>query len=291
MSHPDQPAESPRKTISQRAGSVLWRWAKILLGCYLVVLLMMMILENFLIFPAPRYPTGNWEHGLEDVEFQSSDGTRLHGLLVEHENPLVHILFCHGNGEHVANTCDLLESYSQEMQATVFAFDYRGYGRSEGKPHERGVLEDGRAAQQWLAQRSGISPDQIVLIGRSLGGAVAVDLAATNGARALVIERSFSRMPDVAARLYPFLPVRLLMRTQFDSAAKIGKFPGPILQSHGTADRVVPYDLGRALFEAAPIENKQFYDEVGLGHNDGYSAGYWATLQTFLGDLEPRPGG
>lgn len=268
-----------------RVRTALWRLAKICVAGYLGILLMMMSLENALIFPAPRYPAGNWRHGLEDVYFQSLDGTNLHGVFVERENPDVHILFCHGNGEHVAYTCDLLQSYRDEMNATVFAFDYRGYGRSEGKPNELGVLDDGRAAQQWLADRVGIPPDEIVLIGRSLGGAVAVDLAATRGAKALVIERTFSSMPEVAARLYPFLPVRLLMRTKFDSASKIGNFNGPILQSHGTDDAVVPYALGRKLFDAAPNGNKRFFDEVGLGHNDGYSDSYWSTLQAFLRDL------
>ena len=270
----------------QRVGRRVSRLARILIVCYLAVLLMMMFLENALIFPAPRYPTGDWQHGLEDVYFQSADGTELHGLFLEHENPDVHILFCHGNGEHVAYTCDLLESYHDDMNATVFSFDYRGYGRSAGKPHEQGVLEDSHAAHQWLAKRLGIRPDEIVLIGRSLGGAVAVDLATTNGARALVIERSFSKMPDVAARLYPYLPIRLLMRTQFDSASKIGSFHGPILQSHGTLDSIIPYDLGRKLFDAAPMDNKQFYDEQDMGHNDPYTHGYWLTLQTFLRDLE-----
>jgi len=261
---------------------MFWRLAKAVLACYLVILLMMMFLENALIFPAPRYPAGNWQHNFEDVHFQSQDGTKLHGLLMQHERPDMVILFCHGNGEHVADNCDLIDRYRDDMNATVFAFDYRGYGKSEGKPNEAGVLEDGHAAQQWLANRTGIPMDEIVLIGRSLGGAGAVDLAATSGAKALVIERSFSRMPDVAARLYPFLPVRFLMRTKFDSASKIRKFNGPILQSHGTKDTIVPYDLGRALFDSAPDGRKQFYDDVGLGHNDEYSNGYWSTLKTFL---------
>jgi len=279
--------EPGRNTVRfRRTGIVIWRLAASVAAVYLAILLMMMFLENSLIFPARRYPAGDWQHGLEDAYFQSEDGTKLHGLFLEHPHPEIYILFFHGNGEHVADSRDLLEDYRDEMRATVFAFDYRGYGRSEGKPHERGILEDGRAAQRWFAQRAKIKPDEIVLIGRSLGGAVAVDLAAASGAKALVIERSFSSMPDVAANLYPFLPIRFLMRTQFNSAAKIGNFRGPILQSHGTSDSLVPYALGRKLYDAAPPGNKQFYDEVGLGHNDGYSPGYWLTLQAFLRDLE-----
>ena len=265
-----------------RATNLLWRLAKIFIATFVLVVLLMMFLENALIFPAPRYPEGDWDHGLEDIYFASADGTQLHGVLVEHPAPDVHIMFCHGNGEHVAYNCDLVRHYHQKLNATVFAFDYRGYGRSDGRPHETGVLQDGHAAHEWFADRAGIEPDQIVLIGRSLGGAVAVDLASANGAKALVLERTFTSMPDVAARLYPFLPIRLLMRTQFDSAAKIGSFDGPILQSHGTEDSLVPHELGRKLFNAATSRQKEFYDEVGLGHNDAYSDGYRDTLERFI---------
>ncbi len=283
--HPAATHGSGNESHFQRATTLLWRLAKVFLASIVLVVLLMMFLENALIFPAPRFPVGNWQHGLEDVHFRADDGTQLHGLILEHDAPAVHILFCHGNGEHVAYNCDLMNRYHDDMNATVFAFDYRGYGRSEGKPNEAGVLQDGRAAQQWLAQRAGIPADEIVLVGRSLGGAVAVELAATNGAKALVLERTFTTMPDVAARLYPFLPIRLLMRTKFDSASKIRNFSGPILQCHGTDDALVPYELGRKLFDAASTTNKQFYDEIGLGHNDGYSDGYWRALQKFLRDV------
>src|SRR5208283_3409033 len=115
---------------------------------------------------------------------------------------------------------------------SVLVFDYRGYGKSEGKPDEPGVLADARAARTWLAQKSGVAENRVVLMGESLGGAVAVDLAA-DGARALILENTFSSMADVAAFHYPWAPVRLLMRTQFNSAAKIRSYRGPVFQSHG----------------------------------------------------------
>ena len=246
----------------------------------------MLFLENALIFPAPRYPSGNWEHPFEDIFFESKDGTKLHGLFVDHPNPKAHLIFFHGNGEHVANSIDLLENYRDDFQATVFAFDYRGYGRSEGKPHEKGVLADGHAAHKWFTDKAGVGPNEIVLIGRSLGGAVAVDLAAEYGARALVLERTFTKMPDVAARLYPILPIRFLMKTQLDSQSKIHKYDGPLLQSHGTRDEIVPYDLGQKLFETATTQHKEFYADEGGGHNDAYSREYWTKLTEFMHNLE-----
>ena len=122
-------------------------------------------------------------------------------------------------------------------------------------------------------------------MGRSLGGAVAVDLAARHPLRGLVLENTFNRLPDVAATHYPWLPVRLIMRTQFDSVSKIGKYRGPIFQSHGTADEIVPIELGRHLFDAAE-EPKEFIPLSGSRHNDARSPAYWSQLQDFLRSLE-----
>ena len=181
---------------------------------------------------------------------------------------------------------DVLQMLHYRMGVTAMGFDYRGYGRSEGTPSEAGVLADARAARTWLAQRTGVAENQIVLMGRSLGGAVAVDLAA-DGARGLILESTFTSMPEVGHAMLPYLPVRLLMQTQFNSLAKIGKYHGPLLQSHGTGDRLIPYAMGRQLFDAAN-EPKQFVEIPGGDHNDPQSAGYYAALDEFLVGCEAR---
>ena len=256
---------------------------------YLLVILLLLVLENSLIFPAARYPAGEWNAaacGARDVEFSSSDGVKLHGWLVEHAEPRAHVLYCHGNGDCVGYLGDYLRNLSRQHQVTVFAFDYRGYGKSEGSPDEAGVLRDSAAARDWLAQECGLQPDEVVLMGRSLGGAVAVDLAARDGARGLVVQSSFTSMPDVAGNLYRFLPVRYLMRTQFNSLTKIGNYCGPLLQSHGTADELVPLALGRRLFDAAP-GRKEFFEIKGGTHNDPEPPAYDSRLKVFLESL-PR---
>ncbi len=171
------------------------------------------------------------------------------------------------------------------LGVSSLVFDYRGFGRSEGKPSEAGVLANARAARAWLARRAGVNENQIVLMGRSLGGAVAVDLAATDGPRALVLESTFTSMPDVAKTMFPLLPVRLLMQTQLNSVAKIGQYHGPLLQSHGTADRLIPYAVGRRLFDAAN-EPKQFVPIAGGDHNDPQTDEYYAALSEFLDRLK-----
>lgn len=242
----------------------LLRWFKVVcLGVvlgYLFIVGTAMFLENSLIyFPSP-YPDGDWNpKGLvfEDAWFEAADGTKVHGWYVPKKNARAAVLFCHGNGGNITHRVDKLQLLHSKSDVSVLIFDYRGYGRSEGSPDEQGVLADARAARTWLAKRENIPETQIVLMGESLGGAVAVDLAATDGARALILESSFSSLPDVAAFHYSWLPVRWLMRTRFDSAAKIGNYHGPLLMTHGDSDTIVPLPSAQRLFDAAN-EPKQF---------------------------------
>jgi fermentation-respiration switch protein FrsA (DUF1100 family) len=257
---------------------------------YLLLVGMLSFFEEALIFPAPRYPLGDWTPaGLnqEEVYFAAADGVKLHGWYIAPPKPRAYILFCHGNGENVAFAGDYLGYLRDELNVAIFAFDYRGYGRSEGRPNEKGVLADGRAAQAWLARRANIAPSEIVLWGRSLGGAVAVNLAAENGARGLIVERTFTSLPDVAAVHYSWAPVRLLMRTRLDAYACIHRYPGPLLQSHGTADSIIPFALGRRLFDAHQGE-KEFLSLDGHDHNDPPSHEWHDAIDRFLDRIVVR---
>jgi fermentation-respiration switch protein FrsA (DUF1100 family) len=259
----------------------LIRWGLIL---YLGILLFCMLFENAFIFPAPRFPRGDWNPSdlqFEDVQFSSQDGTRLHGWYFAHPQPRAVLLYCHGNGDFVPNLGDHADLLRVRYQLSVLVFDYRGYGKSGGRPNEAGVLADARAARDWLARTCELAPTEVVLMGRSLGGAVAVDLAAEAGCRALVLESTFTSMPDVAAYHFPWLPVRRLMRTQLNSEQRIQGYGGPLLQSHGTKDEVVPFELGKRLFDAAPGQ-KQFIPLTGGRHNDPQPPLYYEILGSFL---------
>jgi fermentation-respiration switch protein FrsA (DUF1100 family) len=128
-------------------------------------------------------------------------------------------------------------------------------------------LADARAARAWLAKRTGVAENKIVLFGESLGGGVAVDLAAEDGAGGLVLLSTFTSLPDVAARVYPWVPVRWLMRTRLDSLSKIGRYAGPVIQFHGDRDEIIPFELGETLFAAVADPGKQFIKLPGGTHN------------------------
>ena len=198
------------------------------------------------------------------------------------------MLFCHGNGGNITTWAQTVEVLHNLVGVSVLIFDYRGYGRSAGHPHEAGVLADARAARSWLAQRAKIDPQAIVLLGESLGGGVAVDLAANDGARGLVLQSTFTSLPDVAVRLFPWLPVHWLMRNRFDSLSKIGRYHGPLLQSHGDRDTIVPFSLAQQLFDAANPP-KQFITVPNGGHNDPQSMSYYGELKKFLENLPALP--
>lgn len=245
----------------------------------------MMFLENKIIFPASKYPRGDWSAagrlGLADVWFEASDGTRLHGWIAEREDSLGNLLFCHGNAGNITNRADVIAYLRDRFQLTAFVFDYRGYGRSEGSPNEAGILADARAARKWLANHAHIAPKDLILLGRSLGGAVAVDLAVDGGAKALILESTFTSAPDAGAAIYPWLPVRWFMKTKLDSLSKISKYHGPLLVSHSPSDDIIPYELGKRLFDAAN-EDKQFIRLEDVDHNDPHPAIYYSALEAFL---------
>jgi fermentation-respiration switch protein FrsA (DUF1100 family) len=255
---------------------------------YAGLIVLLLLLENTLLYPAPKYPAGDWKAsylGHEEVEFASADGTKLVGWLVEHPQPRAVLLYCHGNGDCLGYLGPYLFELREKYRLTVFAFDYRGYGKSDGSPNEKGILADGHAAQQWLATRLNMRPNEIVLMGRSLGGGVAVDLAVKNGARGLILQNTPTSIPDAAANIYWFAPVHLLMRNRYDSVSVIGRYQGPVLMSHGTADTLVPLSLGRKLFDAVTSKQKRFYEIHNGGHNDPEPPEYEAALEEFLDSL------
>jgi fermentation-respiration switch protein FrsA (DUF1100 family) len=226
----------------------------------------------------------------EDVVLTADDGTRLHGWYFPLPESRISVLFCHGNAGNISHRLDRVLLIRSKLQAEIFLFDYRGYGRSQGRPDEEGTYLDGRAAIGFLIDERQIPTDRIILFGESLGAAIAVQLSLDFPARALVLESAFTSIPDMARAVYPFLPVGRFLRTRYDNLAKIPNVGKPLLILHGTRDRIVPFDQGRRLFEAAR-EPKRLFAIEGAGHNDTFIVGgdtYWEAWREFLDELEDR---
>jgi hypothetical protein len=215
---------------------------------------------------------------IEDVWCTAADGVRLHGWLAtgsEGAGGKV-LLWFHGNAGNLFDRVELLIELARTGQS-VLILDYRGYGRSEGRPSESGLAKDARAAWSYLVDERSLAPGQIVLLGKSLGGAVAVRLATETEPAGLIVQSSFTSIPAMAARHYPFVP-QSLVRTQMSSLDRIGDVRCPVLVIHGTHDEIVPYDMGEALYRAAP-EPKQLHTVEGATHNDTWLVGGRAYLE------------
>jgi fermentation-respiration switch protein FrsA (DUF1100 family) len=245
--------------------------------------------ENSHVFVPAKYPAGNWKpaaYTFEDVWFQAEDGTRLNGWYCPHEEPQAVILLAHGNAGNITHTVPLLKRLHDQHRVSVLAFDYRGYGKSDGQPEEAGILEDTRAARKWLAQRANLDEHDVVLMGHSLGGGAAVDLAARDGARGLVLLSTFTSLPAVASHHWPLLPTSLLMHNRLESISKIDKYDGPLLQVHGDQDRIIPIAQGQELFARAH-RPKRFIISPGGDHNDPPPEEFDKALDEFLAKLQP----
>ena len=246
-------------------------------------------LERRGIFQPAKYPAGDWQPTavlVQDAHFAAADGTRLHGWYVRHPQPVGHALLLHGNAGNVTLLAETLRTLNRRHNLAVLALDYRGFGKSEGVPSEQGLYQDARAARRWLAETCGIAEGDVILMGVSLGGAVAVDLAATDGCRGLVLASTFTSLPDVAQHHQPWLPAKLALSTRFDSLTKIKDYRGPLLLAHGDADEVVPYRHGLELYAAAPGPKRLFTNQGGK-HNDPQPEEYRVALDQFLRELPP----
>jgi fermentation-respiration switch protein FrsA (DUF1100 family) len=243
--------------------------------------------EQRQVFRPARYPDGNWSpagYKFEDAWFHAEDGTRLNGWYYPHVDPTGVVLLAHGNSGNMTAYADAVRVLHDRHRLSIMVFDYRGYGKSDGEPNEPGILEDARAARQWLARRANIPEHDIILMGHSLGGGVVVDLAAADGARGLILVNTFTSLPDVASYHVPLLPARRLMHNRLDSISKIENYHGPLLQGHCETDRTIPFTQGKRLFAKAN-EPKRFVATAGTGHDDVLPEDFQKSLDAFLASL------
>lgn len=222
----------------------------------------------------------------ENVDFESTDGVPLHGWFIPSEMTDARVLlFCHGNAGNISHRLESIRIF-HELGLDVFIFDYRGYGKSGGKPSEEGLYRDGSAAFSYLVDR-GFSPDRIVVFGRSLGGSVAARISIETLPHALIMESSFTSLAEMASRVVRLFPVGLLLRSEYPTEENLRRISCPVLVIHSPDDEIVPFSHGIRLYEAAP-EPKQFL-QISGDHNGGFLLSgetYQQGLEDFLLSLQ-----
>lgn len=242
-------------------------------------------IENFFVFfPDRTHDSIPERFGLnyQDVFFEASDGKRLHGWFFPLPGNSPVILFCHGNAGNISQRLENVRLLV-DRGLQVFIFDYRGYGKSAGRPSETGIYKDGLGAYDDLVKRIGISPARIIVFGRSLGAAVALEVALSRKVKCLVMESAFTSTKDMAKTMFLFNVLSPLLPAHYDNLSKIPLLRVPKLFVHGREDEIVPFSMGRKLFAAAKAP-KFFYALDGAGHNDTYIVGgrsYFDALELF----------
>lgn len=203
----------------------------------------------------------------EAITLTAADGVKLHSWWIPHKNPRATLLFLHGNGGNISHRIQKLQLY-HELNLSVLILDYRGYGQSEGHPTEQGTYLDAEAGWMHLTQTYHIPPQDIVIYGESLGGAMAAWLASQVTAGAVILESSFTSVANMGRHFYPFFPIDLITRIQYPTVEYLRAVTSPVLVIHSPTDEIVPFAMGQELFEAASFP-KDFL-EIRGDHNGGF---------------------
>ena len=250
-----------------------------------------MIDKRFIFFPERQLleTPARWGLSFEEVHFTASDGVKLHGWFVPGESDVTWIWF-HGNAGNISHRLENLMLLHRQLGVNIFLFDYRGYGRSDGKVSEDGTYRDAVGALDYILSRQDINPEKIIYFGRSLGAGVAVELATRRQPYGLILESSFTSVKDMAKKAFPLIPLYLLVHTKYDSLSKMGQVACPTLILHGDEDEIVPVSHAQKLYDAT-AGPKELYLIPGASHNNTYLIGdkpYYRVLADFIASLGNR---
>jgi len=264
--------------------------------CAISIALVYIFQSRFVYFPTRTLSADPSSIGLqfEDVCFETADGVRLAGWFIPCNDARGVILFCHGNAGNISHRLDSIMIFHR-LGLDVFIFDYRGYGESEGKPTEHGTYQDAEAAWQYLIEERQIDASQIIVFGRSIGGALAAWLAQQHSPGALILESTFTSLRDAAATIYHFPPIRRFVRFEYHTAEHLAGADCPVLVVHSRDDEIMSFHHGQRLFELA-AEPKMFLEITGT-HNEGfitsgrhYEEGLDTFISAFISEcVEPEP--
>ncbi len=242
--------------------------------------------RTFVFFPERRLPFTPSQFGMkyEDVYFDAADGVTLHGWLIDAGDDAPMVMWFHGNAGTIADRLDNARLLF-DRDLSLFMVEYRGYGKNDGEPSEKGIYRDGQGAYDYLISR-GIAPENLIIFGRSLGSTVAVYVASCNECAGVILETAFTNMAEMAKTHFPIIPGLGAFKNKFCSIDRITSIRAPILFIHGDRDELVPHKFGRKLYNAARSE-KEFYTIPGAHHNDTYVVGgkeYFDRFERFVRD-------
>jgi fermentation-respiration switch protein FrsA (DUF1100 family) len=262
------------------------------IACYAALVLLVYLMQARMLYLADvpgrsldRTPT---DIGAEyrDVWIRTTDGVKVHGWYVPGESDRV-LMFFHGNAGNISHRLESIRHFLQ-LGLSVLIIDYRGYGQSEGRTTEQGIYRDAEAAWQYLTETNKIPESRIIVFGRSMGASAAAYLAARHCPLALIVESSFTSVPDIAREYYPWLPVRWLSRLRHSAEDFVRETESPVLVIHSRDDEIVPFHHGEAIFQAAG--KPRSFIEIRGTHNDAFlrdEKNYLAGLRSFLDQLSP----
>ncbi len=293
---PNAASDGVSSQLSGRRRSRIGRWlvrlGTTLAVAYVLVVFAFFVLQERLVFPASkelRHLDSELELAHEELMLATRDGEHIHARWVPSSQAIGSVIYFHGNGGNLGDAHPIARRFSS-LNVNVLLVDYRGYGLSSGVPSEAGLYIDARTAYDYLTQERHITSDKIVIHGRSLGGGVSVQLASEVPCAGVILESTFTRLSDVAAEHYPWLPISLLLRPRFDSIDKIASIRAPILIAHSAQDTLIPISQAEEMIHAAPAGTRFLplrgdHNETATATGSSYEAG----LREFLVSVLTSP--
>jgi fermentation-respiration switch protein FrsA (DUF1100 family) len=262
-------------------------------GLYLGVVLILLAGQDRLAFTGwtfrPPWQAAPPGAVVDEVTIPSTDGNSISGWWLppaEWTPQMGAVLYFHGNGENVSNCGHALRNFRNELHRGALGIDYPGYGKSTGTPSEQSCYNAAQAAFDWLVREKKVAPQDIVVIGQSMGGAMATEVAYRQRCRLLLTSSTFTTFPDVAQYRYFWMPARYLVHLRFDNLAKMRTIETPVFIAHGTADEAVPFSEAQRLYAAVAKAPKRFYPRPGHGHSQPDTAPFYEAVREFLAETD-----
>jgi len=257
-------------------------------GIYIILCLLLFFFQKYLIYFPDKtifFTPNHINLVYEEIHFKTSDNLSINGWFIPADSSEYVLIFCHGNAGNISHRLESIQIFNR-LSLDVFIFDYRGFGKSEGSIDEEGTYLDASGAWDFLVDKKGYDPKKIIIFGRSLGSGIASWLAREKQPVGLILESSFTSLPDLGAKIYPFFPVRLLSKYKYPTLDNIGNTECPKLFIHSKSDEIIPFSLGMENYES--VREPKMFLEIQGSHNDGFMVSlpeYMEGINKFISTL------